>query len=311
MKRFVSFFMLILFSVSLLSSSFAAETAVVVRPAGTKGNTVRMRQKPDGKVLVNIPFDTEVEVLDNQGEWMKISFDGRTGWMKSEFLSVSSPTEVATSFDITGEWYEWYTVDDLATAADRPEPANSRFGVDRFFAEDLLVPSDGRMHNIQLNSHGQYIFDNWTDYEVCVINNDELCILDGYGDDSVQVASLFFVDQDTMWYYGNNEHVAVCKRTEPVNGVLVNSTADDSKIKAIEKILDRKIYAFKNDFPDMYIGIADIHENVVYAEDWDFGRILNEDVFETINWEVYSTEDNMEIIHFTGSLRINGRLDSI
>lgn len=92
MKRLASFLVIIILSVSLLSSALAANTAIVTKPAGAKGSTVRMRQKPDGKVLANIPFGTEVEVLDNQGEWMKISFDGQTGWMMSEYLSLSNST---------------------------------------------------------------------------------------------------------------------------------------------------------------------------------------------------------------------------
>lgn len=92
MKRLVSLLMIILLLASLFSSAFAADTAIVTKLAGTKGSTVRMRQKPDGKVLANIPFGTEVEILDDQGEWTKISFDGRIGWMMSKFLSSSNST---------------------------------------------------------------------------------------------------------------------------------------------------------------------------------------------------------------------------
>ena len=87
MKRSVSLFCLAaLFFLQMISSAFADTTAIVTKPAGAKGSTVRMRKKPEGKVLVNVPFGSEVEVLDDQGKWMKISFDGQTGWMMSEFL---------------------------------------------------------------------------------------------------------------------------------------------------------------------------------------------------------------------------------
>lgn len=92
MKRLLGFLAIVLLSLSLFLPAFAADTAIVTKPADAKGSTVRMRQKPDGKVIVNIPFGTEVEVLDNQGEWTKISFDGRTGWMMSEYLSLSNST---------------------------------------------------------------------------------------------------------------------------------------------------------------------------------------------------------------------------
>ena len=262
MKRLASFLVIIILSVSLLSSALAANTAIVTKPAGAKGSTVRMRQKPDGKVLVNIPFGTEVEVLDNQGEWMQISFDGRTGWMMSEFLSLSNSESDLLSFDITGKWYEWYTVEDLITASERDEPANSRFGVDRFFTEDLLVPSDDKVRNIHQNADGKYIFDNWTDCEVCIIKNDELCILDGYGDDSVHLASLFLVDANTMWYYGSNEYVAVYKRTQPVH----SSVRTPERPPQYDNIIGLYATALRDEeFEEHY---SDSELNLLAIQDW-------------------------------------------
>lgn len=262
MKRLASFLVIIILSVSLLSSALAANTAIVTKPAGAKGSTVRMRQKPDGKVLANIPFGTEVEVLDNQGEWMKISFDGQTGWMMSEFLSLTNSESDLLSFDITGKWYEWYTVEDLITASERDEPANSRFGVDRFFTEDLLVPSDGKVRNIHQNADGKYIFDNWTDCEVCIIKNDELCILDGYGDDSVHLASLFLVDANTMWYYGSNEYVAVYKRTQPVH----SSVRTPERPPQYDNIIGLYATALRDEeFEEHY---SDSELNLLAIQDW-------------------------------------------
>lgn len=308
MKRFVGLLVIIMFFSSLFSFACADDVAIVTKPAGAKGNTVKMRREPGGKVLVNIPFGTEVEVLDVQGEWMQISYDGRIGWMKSEFLSLITPTEGTLSFDVTGEWYEWYTVGNLEYAYDRAEPSDSRFGVDRFFTEDLLVPSDGRMRSIQLNPNGQYIFDNWTDCEVYIGRNDELCICE---QDGVQIASLFFVDSDTMWYFGSNEYFAVYKRTPSPNNTYSSSATSSNKSKAIERVLQRKVFPLKKDFPDVYASGIDVRELVVYTEDWSYGRLLTEDIFETVNWDVYRADDKTEIVSFVGTLRTNGRLDTI
>ena len=192
---------------------------------------------------------------------MQISLDDQIGWMKSEFLSIIEPSAGWLSFDVTGDWYEWYTVENLLIAENREEPANSRFGIDRFFTEDLLVPSDGRVRSIRRNSQGQYIFDNWTDSEVFITGNDELGVNDGYGDDSVQIASLYFVDADTMWYYGNNEYVAVYKRTKPSA-----AATSDTQYNPYDSVISRYTTALLNeDFWDHY---SEAELNLFAIQDW-------------------------------------------
>lgn len=189
--------------------------ALVTKPSYAKGDTVHLRQKPNGKIILDIPFGTEVDILDEQDEWSQIIWDNQSGWMKSEFLSICESTVGFLSYDITGEWYEWFVVQDLLTAYSREESPDSLFGIDRFFTEDLLVPSDGKQRSIHLNSNNEYVFDNWDDCKITICGNNQLCILDGYEEDSVQIATLSFVDEKTMWYFGNNEYVAVYQRTKP------------------------------------------------------------------------------------------------
>lgn len=311
MKHLVSLFTLILLCLSIFSSALASDTAIVTKPAGTKGDTVRLRQKPNGTILINVPFGKEVKVLDEQGEWMKISYNGRTGWMKSKFLSLDNSDDGSLSFDVTGDWYEWYTVDDLLAYQDISSYEKRR-DIDYLLSEKLLLPSDGRICSIQLNSHGQYIYDNWTDYEVFISGNDELCIYDGYDEDSVQIASLSFVDKDTMWYWGSNEYVAVYKRTKPDNTVNASSTIYDDDSKLIKRVLDRKIFEFKEVFPELYsIEGASVISTIAYANDWTFDRILNEDVFETLRWEISEIDDKIKRVIFFGDLRISERIDKI
>lgn len=54
--------------------------------------------------------------------------------------------------------------------------------------------------------------------------------------------------------------------------------------KDIALILNRDIFAFKNADPDIYNTINDIEEWPPYAENWEYGRILNKDCFSDISW---------------------------
>lgn len=62
------------------------KTAVV---HAESGDTVRMRKFPATQdiALANVPVGTTVGVLDQQGEWWRITHGGLTGWMMSKFLT--------------------------------------------------------------------------------------------------------------------------------------------------------------------------------------------------------------------------------
>lgn len=62
------------------------KTAVV---HAESGDTVRMRKFPTTEdiALANVPVGTTVGVLDQQGEWWRITHGGLTGWMMSKFLT--------------------------------------------------------------------------------------------------------------------------------------------------------------------------------------------------------------------------------
>lgn len=63
------------------------------------GKTVKMRAKPSAlcRLYWDVPVGSEVEVSGHDGNWSLISWAGRDGWMKSEYL-------------VTGKKYMRYTV---------------------------------------------------------------------------------------------------------------------------------------------------------------------------------------------------------
>lgn len=71
---------------STVNEVIPMKTAVV---HAESGDTVRMRKFPTTKdiALANVPVGTTVGVLDQQGEWWRITHGGLTGWMMSKFLT--------------------------------------------------------------------------------------------------------------------------------------------------------------------------------------------------------------------------------
>lgn len=64
------------------------KTMVVIRTPDTSSgtNTVNVRTSPNGSVLFTVYFGSVVQKSEDNGEWSKITFGGKTGWMMSKFL---------------------------------------------------------------------------------------------------------------------------------------------------------------------------------------------------------------------------------
>ena len=69
--------------------------AVVTAPNGL---TVKMRREPSTGCAVywNVPTGTIVDVSGTEGDWSCISYDGRTGWMLSKFLTAPGSDQGVT-----------------------------------------------------------------------------------------------------------------------------------------------------------------------------------------------------------------------
>ena len=51
--------------------------------------TLNLRAEPNGKVLAQIPNGTKLEA-QSEGEWSKVGYNGKVGYVKTQFLSVSN-----------------------------------------------------------------------------------------------------------------------------------------------------------------------------------------------------------------------------
>ena len=67
--------------------------AKVVLPDGKSG-TVHMRRgaSTNDKIIEDVPAGDKVNILEDQGKWCKISWNGKNGWMMSNFLEYDMPS---------------------------------------------------------------------------------------------------------------------------------------------------------------------------------------------------------------------------
>ena len=77
------------------------QEAKVVLPSGAKGDTVRMRKRAStsADVVANVPVGSMIGVEADQGQWCKIMYGDKAGYMMSnyiEYLGQSDETETIT-----------------------------------------------------------------------------------------------------------------------------------------------------------------------------------------------------------------------
>lgn len=72
--------------------------AQMAKVTATSGSTVKMRSKPstsDG-LYWEVPVGATVQVAEVSGEWAKVRYGDRTGYMMAKFLVMDAPTQGAT-----------------------------------------------------------------------------------------------------------------------------------------------------------------------------------------------------------------------
>lgn len=71
-----------------------SKTAIVVADSGS---TVNLRATPNGDLVERIPVGAVVSVSTQEDGWARVSYEGKSGWMKAEFLRVGSDDGLADS----------------------------------------------------------------------------------------------------------------------------------------------------------------------------------------------------------------------
>lgn len=61
---------------------------IVVLPSGASGKTVNMRKEPkkSAPLVCRVPVGSTIEILEDQGEWCYIKYNGKAGYMMSNYI---------------------------------------------------------------------------------------------------------------------------------------------------------------------------------------------------------------------------------
>ena len=62
---------------------------MIVYVKTANGGKLNLRDKPQGTIIAQIPNGTKLEA-QSEGEWSKVGYNGKIGYVKTEFLSVSN-----------------------------------------------------------------------------------------------------------------------------------------------------------------------------------------------------------------------------
>ena len=52
----------------------------------SQGSNVNMRKTKNGELLERVPVGAKVTILEESGEWAKIAYGDKVGWMMKKFL---------------------------------------------------------------------------------------------------------------------------------------------------------------------------------------------------------------------------------
>lgn len=83
MKRFGTISLLILVITLVFGSAVVAATGTVNAPSGL---VLRSEASKSGAPLATVPDKTEVEVVEESGEWYKVRINGQEGYLFKEYV---------------------------------------------------------------------------------------------------------------------------------------------------------------------------------------------------------------------------------
>lgn len=81
------------------------QEAYVVLPSGASGSTVNMRKIDDksGSVIAKVPVGSKIEIESDLGQWCKIRYNGKTGYMMSNYLEYDDQSDETNADTISPE----------------------------------------------------------------------------------------------------------------------------------------------------------------------------------------------------------------
>ena len=91
-KRMICLFLTVMLLGAVLAlPAYAAESDCIQGIAFVNASSLRMRSEPSlsGKILASAAKNEVVVLLAKEGDWYKVSVDGKTGYMMAKYLKVT------------------------------------------------------------------------------------------------------------------------------------------------------------------------------------------------------------------------------
>jgi len=71
------------------------------RITASAGLNLRETPSSTGAILIIIPEDTTIDLIDKQDQWYKTTYQSKTGWISADYVTPTSTTNNSTSIDIS------------------------------------------------------------------------------------------------------------------------------------------------------------------------------------------------------------------
>lgn len=80
-----------------VSANYLSVTSIKGITKASGGLNLRETPSSTGNVLVMIPKDTSVELLEQQGQWYKTTYESKTGWISADYVTIAANNEPSSS----------------------------------------------------------------------------------------------------------------------------------------------------------------------------------------------------------------------
>jgi len=80
-----------------VSANYLAVTSIKGIISASGGLNLRETPSSTGNVLVTIPKDTSVELLEQQDQWYKTTYESKTGWLSADYVTLATSNNESSS----------------------------------------------------------------------------------------------------------------------------------------------------------------------------------------------------------------------
>ena len=80
--------------ISVIVTATATANIAIAATGKVNDNNIRMRKEPNttSEIITNLYKNDSVEVLEKTGNWYKIKYDGKVGYMRADLIDITSGT---------------------------------------------------------------------------------------------------------------------------------------------------------------------------------------------------------------------------